>query len=105
MASGRFEATQLDDGVQLAAEVERLKPAEIILPDDPLLEQNLPEAVQNAQLVRYPAWHFDVDACRKRLTDHFGTQDLVAFGCEQLRPSLPLPVPFCITLAPCCKAT
>jgi DNA mismatch repair protein MutS len=85
VASGRFEATQLDDGVQLAAEVERLKPAEIILPDDPLLEQNLPEAVQKRPgLVRYPAWHFDVDACRKRLTDHFGTQDLVAFGCEQL---------------------
>ncbi|MGC9386436.1 MAG: DNA mismatch repair protein MutS [Hydrogenovibrio sp.] len=84
VASGRFEATPLDDAAQLAAEVERLKPAEIILPDDPQLKQSLPEAIQKRPgLVNYPAWHFDVDAARKRLTDHFGTQDLVAFGCEQ----------------------
>nr|Q31F87.1 RecName: Full=DNA mismatch repair protein MutS [Hydrogenovibrio crunogenus XCL-2] len=85
VASGRFEATLLPDSTQLSAEVERLKPAEIILPDDPLFKQNLPESIQNRPgLVDYPSWHFEKDSCRKRLIDHFGTQDLVAFGCDQL---------------------
>ncbi|WP_135796225.1 DNA mismatch repair protein MutS [Hydrogenovibrio crunogenus] len=85
VASGRFEATLLPSPSQLSAEVERLKPAEIILPDDPLFKQNLPESIQNRPgLVDYPSWHFEKDSCRKRLIDHFGTQDLVAFGCDQL---------------------
>lgn len=83
VASGRFEGTTAKDQEALAAEVERLKPAEIILPDDALFKQNLPETVKNrASLVDYPAWHFEPESARKRLLQQFGTKDLVAFGCE-----------------------
>lgn len=83
VASGRFEATQLQTLEQLQAEIERLKPAEIILPDDPLFKQSLPESIVNLPgLVDFPAWHFDVDSGRQKLLNHFGTQDLRAFGCD-----------------------
>ncbi|MDG6777546.1 DNA mismatch repair protein MutS [Thiomicrorhabdus sp. zzn3] len=84
VASGRFEATELENATQVGAEIERLKPSELLLPDDDLLMQALPESVlSRSGRVRYPGWHFEVQSARKRLCDHFGTQDLVAFGCEQ----------------------
>jgi len=83
VASGRFEATQLESVGQLNAEIERLKPSELLLPDDDLLRETLPESIlKRAGLVRYPAWHFESKSAKKRLTEHFGTQDLLAFGCD-----------------------
>ncbi|MDX1348390.1 MAG: DNA mismatch repair protein MutS [Thiomicrorhabdus chilensis] len=83
VASGRFEATQLESVGQLSAEIERLKPSELLLPDDDLLRETLPESIlKRAGLVRYPAWHFESKSAKKRLSEHFGTQDLLAFGCD-----------------------
>lgn len=83
VASGRFEACSLENTSQLGAELERLKPSELLIPDDDYLMQALGELIENrAGLVRYPAWHFETQSCKKRLTEHFGTQDLVAFGCN-----------------------
>jgi len=84
VASGRFETTELDSLTHLYAEIERLKPSELLLPDDDLLRQSLSESILNRSgLVRYPSWHFEPKSSFKRLTDHFGTKDLVAFGCHQ----------------------
>ncbi|MEA1989362.1 MAG: DNA mismatch repair protein MutS, partial [Pseudomonadota bacterium] len=83
VASGRFEACQLDNTSQLSAELERLKPSELLIADDDQLMESISELIENrAGLVRYPAWHFETQSCKKRLTEHFGTQDLVAFGCN-----------------------
>lgn len=83
VAGARFEATELKDEQQLLAELERLKPAELLLADDALFIDKLPETIKKYPGgVRYPSWHFDVGACRTRLTNLFATQDLVAFGCE-----------------------
>ena len=83
VASGRFEACQLENVSQLGAELERLKPSELLIPDDDLLMEVLSELIENrAGLVRYPAWHFETQSCKKRLTEHFGTKDLVAYGCN-----------------------
>ena len=84
VSSGRFESTELNDLQQLQAELERLKPAEILIPDDD--NQTLTRLSQEAdhhRWVRYPAWHFEPQAARQRLIQHFQTQDLTAFGCEQ----------------------
>ncbi|BBP43187.1 DNA mismatch repair protein MutS [Thiosulfativibrio zosterae] len=84
VASGRFETTECDNQAQLLAEIERLKPAELLIPDNPVWFENLPENLQKRPgLVKYPAWHFDLKACKLRLTQHFKTQDLSAYGCEQ----------------------
>ncbi len=87
VSSGRFEATELTDLQQLQAELERLKPAEILIPDEesPALESLINEN-PNTRWVRYPAWHFEPQAGRQRLIQHFQTQDLAAFGCEQSLP-------------------
>nr|WP_051640806.1 DNA mismatch repair protein MutS [Thiomicrorhabdus sp. Milos-T2] len=89
VSSGRFETTQLTSLNQLLSEVERLKPSELLVPDDDLFREQLPKNILNQPgLVRYPSWHFDVSSCRKRLISHFQTQDLVAYGCESHSASI-----------------
>ncbi|WP_321324422.1 DNA mismatch repair protein MutS [Thiomicrorhabdus sp.] len=89
VSSGRFETAQLDSLNQLLSEVERLKPSELLVPDDDLFREQLPESLlKRPGLVRYPSWHFDVASCRKRLITHFQTQDLVAYGCEKNNASI-----------------
>lgn len=85
VASGRFEATPLENWAQLQAELERLKPAELLISDS-ISEAELSEKNLKKQpgLVRYPAWHFETNSCKTRLTQLFNTQDLMAFGCEAL---------------------
>ncbi len=80
LASGDFRAAvvPLD---RLAAELARLAPAEILLPEDwqpPAL------AGSKAALTRRPAWQFDPERGRRLLNEHFGTRDLAAFGIEAL---------------------
>ncbi len=84
VASGRFETAELETLTHLYAEIERIKPSELLLPDDDLFRQSLDESLlKRAGVVRYPNWHFEPKSCLKRLTDHFGTKDLIAFGCNQ----------------------
>ncbi len=84
VASGRFETTQLESEAQLTAEIERLKPAELLLPQLDELADVFPETIYlHKNVVHYPAWHFDPQAARQGLLQHFGTQDLIAYGCEQ----------------------
>ena len=75
LANGDFRL--LESGpAGLAAHLERLRPAEILLPDGaPAL---LPEACPTP-LRRLPDWHFDRDTAVRLLTEHFGTRDLAAF--------------------------
>ncbi|WP_321276124.1 DNA mismatch repair protein MutS [Thiomicrorhabdus indica] len=84
VASGRFETTQLESETQLVAEVERLKPAELLIPQLDNLTESFPEVLLlHKNAVQYPAWHFEPQAARQLLLQHFGTQDLIAYGCEQ----------------------
>ena len=52
LAAGRFSIAELDDRTALDAELERLRPAELIVPE------GAAEAAWRAR----PAWHFDADA-------------------------------------------
>ncbi|MEO6825033.1 MAG: DNA mismatch repair protein MutS [Nitrosospira sp.] len=89
LAAGQFcvMETSLDN---LANELERLKPAEILLPES----QDMPPGLNGAGslkkllLKRLPLWHFDINAAVPNLSRHFGTHDLSGFGCEDLNPSL-----------------
>jgi len=85
VASGRFETSLLTTQTELQAEVERLNPAEFLLPDDALLIEKLPLPIsERTGIVRYPSWHYDLTSCKQRLTKLFATQDLRAFGCDTL---------------------
>ena len=61
----------------LAAELERLRPAELLLPEG----VSIPAG---ARIVERPPWHFVEDSALRALTAQFGTQDLAGFGCADL---------------------
>ena len=67
----------------LSAHLERLSPAEILLPDEVrnAAGSNANITTENNAVIQYlPDWHFDAQAARHALTEHFGTRDLAGFG-------------------------
>ncbi len=85
LASGRFTVMELEGVEALAGELERLRPAELLISDDaPAMD--LLEARQGVR--RQPTWHFDTAAARRRLTEQFGTRDLAGFGCELMSTAI-----------------
>ena len=82
LASGEFRVSEVAPE-KLAATIERIRPAEIIVPD--ALE--LPFAPE-AALTRRPDWHFDSEAATRDLCAHFKTASLSGFGADGLRSAI-----------------
>jgi DNA mismatch repair protein MutS len=79
LAGGRFRMTETDGMESLQAELERLKPAELIIDE----EQPLADSVRDElRVTGRPPWHFELDSARRLLCSQFQTQDLSGFGCE-----------------------
>ncbi len=80
LAAGRMRAG-VTTREQLAGELERLRPAEVLVCDSasPPFADNPPFSVK-----RLPVWQFDHDAARRALTRQFVTHNLTAFGIESL---------------------
>ena len=79
LAGGRFRMTEVAAAEALASELERLRPAEVIVDEDDSLR--LPDGIR---VSRRPPWHFEADTAERLLCKQFGTQDLLGFGCEGL---------------------
>jgi DNA mismatch repair protein MutS len=73
LANGDLRVQETGKGL-LAAQLERLRPAEILVPDNLRIE--LPEGIA---VKRLPDWHFDPATAERLLSGHFGTGDLAAF--------------------------
>lgn len=82
LASGRFTLIEVRGEALLNSEMERLRPAELLVSEDSRL--NLPKM----PLRKQPPWYFEVDTARRLLTQQFGTHDLSGFGCEHLTAAL-----------------
>ncbi len=81
LSGGRFVIQQLASATDLAGELERLQPAELLLAE----EQALPTAVTaTCSTTRRPLWQFDLESAERLLTQRFGTRDLNGFGCSDL---------------------
>ena len=79
LAAGRFLVSEVANEDQLAAELARLDPAELLAPD----EDGWPTAVTSLPgFRRRPPWGFDADACRRQLLRFFQLHDLTGFGLE-----------------------
>jgi DNA mismatch repair protein MutS len=90
LASGRFTIQQLKGSEALLSELERLRPAELLISE----ENGLPGSVTTRSgITRRPLWHFDSDTALQLLTRQFGTRDLGGFGCTDQ--------PLAITAAGC----
>jgi len=81
LAAGRFTVLEADGDAALLAELERLKPAELLVPEDHARE--LGALVDGAARVR-PPWHFELSSASRLLTDQLGTLDLRGFGADDL---------------------
>ncbi|EHQ53468.1 DNA mismatch repair protein MutS [Ectothiorhodospira sp. PHS-1] len=79
LASGRFQVQELKGEEPLQGELERLQPAEILIPED----MRLPGPERGGVKRRAP-WHFETEAARTLLTRQFGTRDLAGFGCDHM---------------------
>ncbi|WEN42407.1 DNA mismatch repair protein MutS [Thauera sp. GDN1] len=84
LANGDFRLMQCPSDA-LQAQFERLRPAEVLVPDG--LALPLLDALAPAQR-RLADWQFDAETGTRLLTTHFGTRDLAGFGVEDLPVAL-----------------
>ena len=81
LASGHFSVMQLANDEELHGELERIKPAEVLVAEDSALPTWL---AQSAGLNQRPPWHFDAEASQRILCQQFATQDLAGFDAEDI---------------------
>ena len=83
LANGDFRLMETSVDA-LPAHFERLRPAELLLPD--ALRDTTKDTARNglpeirAVVQHLPDWHFDSRAAAHALAEHFGTRDLAGFG-------------------------
>ena len=79
LAGGRFLVNDVENADALEAELSRLEPAELLIPD----EEGLPLFLQTRTGMRRRApWLFDADSGRRQLLKFFGLHDLTGFGID-----------------------
>ncbi len=79
LAGGRFRLTEPDGADALAGELERLRPAEIIVDEEQSLDYSKRVTMR---VTGRPPWHFDLDSARRLLCSQFQTRSLRGFGCD-----------------------
>lgn len=78
IGSGDFLLQQLCSEQELHSELERLKPAEIVMQEYSSLNLSIYKIQIQGE------WIFEFDSAYRLLKEQFGTKDLVGFGCEEL---------------------
>ncbi|MGB3871461.1 MAG: DNA mismatch repair protein MutS [Stenotrophomonas sp.] len=79
LAGGRFLVNEVETDDALEAELARLEPAELLVPD----EDEWPEFLRQRSGVRRRApWLFDADSGRRQLLSFFKLHDLSGFGID-----------------------
>ena len=76
LASGQFFVCETAPE-NLAAELERLQPSEILHAED-----SAPQIAGRVALKSLPEWHFELETARRALCQQFATIDLAGFGCD-----------------------
>ena len=81
ICSGRFVLMQLDNQEMLNSEMERLRPAEVLICEDAELQHNI-KTIRN--ITTRPNWHFDEESSIELLKKQFKVRNLSGFGCEDM---------------------
>jgi DNA mismatch repair protein MutS len=82
LSSGRFSVIEVDSDEGLHAELERLRPAELLIPE----QAKIPGVAIHTR--ERPLWHFDFETCTRLLCEQFATRDLAGFGAAEQRLSI-----------------
>jgi len=84
LAGGRLRYSEPNNAAELAAELERLRPAEVLFPED----SPMPVSGLIAALRPTAPWHFDQESGHRELCRQLGVKDLSGFGIEGTGPGL-----------------
>ncbi|GHW63863.1 DNA mismatch repair protein MutS [Vibrio cholerae] len=85
ITSGRFQLSEPQTEEEMAAELQRTSPRELLFPED-FSPVHLMASRQGNR--RRPIWEFEPDTAKQQLNQQFGTRDLVGFGVEQAKLGL-----------------
>lgn len=81
LSSGRFSVSEHNNIEQAYAELERLQPAELLMPEQASFHALLQRGnLAKTPLRSRPVWEFDEKTAVQLLTRQFATQDLAGFG-------------------------
>ncbi|HVY82184.1 MAG TPA: DNA mismatch repair protein MutS [Steroidobacteraceae bacterium] len=81
LAAGRFTVLEAEGHQALTAELERLKPAELLVSENAAAD----DIARNGTTSRTrPPWYFELSSASRLLTDQLGTLDLKGFGADEL---------------------
>jgi len=80
LAAGRFTVLEAQGPQALGAELERLKPAELLVPENAATDIGR----TGTTLRTRPPWYFELSSASRLLTDQLGTLDLKGFGADEL---------------------
>ena len=81
MSSGRFSVLQAQGEEALFSELQRLRPAELLISED---IDATPFKHRVASIKQRAPWHFDTNSAERALCEQFSTKDLAGFGCADL---------------------
>ncbi|MGK0524625.1 MAG: DNA mismatch repair protein MutS [Pseudomonadales bacterium] len=81
ISSGRFVVSELESLEALQGELQRLRPAEILISEDFPFEEILAGLTG---VRRQGPWLFESDTARRVITQQLQVRDLTGFGCEDL---------------------
>ena len=85
MSSGQFQVFEVENATDLHAELQRLKPVEILISED---MSELPFLGHQNGIRKRNPWEFDLDTATRLLTKHFATRNLLGFGCDHLHAAI-----------------
>ncbi|EMW3083705.1 DNA mismatch repair protein MutS [Vibrio cholerae] len=85
ITSGRFQLSEPQTEEEMAAELQRTSPRELLFPEDFAPVHLMANRQGNR---RRPIWEFELDTAKQQLNQQFGTRDLVGFGVEQAKLGL-----------------
>ena len=81
MSSGRFSVLQAEGEEALFSELQRLRPAELLISED---SDITPYQQRITSIKQRAPWHFDANSATRDLCEQFSTKDLAGFGCAEL---------------------
>ncbi|ENM5725726.1 DNA mismatch repair protein MutS [Vibrio mimicus] len=85
ITSGRFQLSEPQTEEEMAAELQRTSPRELLFPEDFAPVHLMANRQGNR---RRPIWEFELATAKQQLNQQFGTRDLIGFGVEQAQLGL-----------------
>jgi len=82
LSSGRFHILQVEGRIALLDELERIRPAELLLSEDFDQSGILASNRSKSAIQKRPEWDFELDTAIRILIKQFQTKDLAGFGCS-----------------------